>query len=1506
MRRLLIEWKSEGQLGRPEPAERREHAPRNVYEGTLRIPFLTFNLKAEYVGTTSSPFMIICVLGATTIMRIAGHTGRRVGGVLSGTAALLGVLLFVFLLVPCTAIDAQSADEDELLYLPGVVLEQLDPSGAVAARVVPQISWHAQWPVPPPQGSQLRLRWHGLLMSELEGPYRLHIYTNQAVQVVLDRRIILETEAGSPSWHSSPPVELSFGWYPLEVTMSVSRSDAELGVYWSGPHFGLEPLGDRNLMHEPAQLEARRWERGRLLARALRCEACHGDAPSELPKAPSLAHLSGNIYPQWIIEWLAAEPVRPMSHSEDASPTVQHPADSLDTLVTPSGSLDDYRGRRMPHFRLSAEDAAALAVYLTDAVQPQADQPGTSKEDEEQGRQLFLSVGCLACHGLKDFGDTGLFGGSDLTEIARKRPATFFSGWLAEPERFNPQHRMPVFRLSVDERRQLAAFLSRQGEPAGGRSDRLDPALRERGKRLFVELRCSACHQGPDDAGSAKALPALSGDSRWDRSCAGTPSQAGQPAYGLGDSDQRALRSYFVTNTPARRLLAEADRVTDLLRENNCVQCHLRGSVLGLSGRTAAVLEAFPELAPHTAALLPPALNAVGDKLRDEALRKAIRAQEPRREWLLVRMPQYRLSDTELDELANALIQADRIPDAAPASPVPIDEPVPEAVAARLVTPDGFGCTSCHSVGNRRAPNAPIHTLGPNLAQLGQRIRRPWFERWVRNPARIVPRIEMPAIQTPVPGVLDDQLDRQLAAIWNVLNRREFRPPEPNPVRVVRKANLPDLGERSTIITDVIQADGQRFVQALLIALPNRHNVLLDLGEVRLAGWWIGDAARQRTLGKTWFWEAGSSSHVVPGDPRPAWTLRHAGRSFEPQRQGQFLTWFDSVEHVDHGVLVRYRLVFPSAMGQSPHVVRIEERFLPVWEGAAGFERLVRVSSIPPDTELVFRPWQGTVRTAATQQANPPVRWQIDERGAVWYDSPTAGARWLPDGSLVLSPSGESLVVRLRYQARLPVDQFAPQPTAIRARSPQPLPVVPGFRAVRLPFTDELMPTGLAWDNQGRLLVTSLKGRLWRASDDNQDGWEDRVEPISDELAAPYGVAVRGDQIVVINKYALLGLSDLDGDGQLDRMETWAAGWGHTDDYHDWAVGLPEDGAGGYYIALPCQQDDRPIEATRYRGMTLHVVPADEDSSTGWPFRLEPMSAGHRFPMGLARNRQGWLFATDNQGNYNPFNELNHIVPGAHFGFINAWEKRAGIPAPPMTPAAINIPHPWTRSVNGICFLETPAGWAGPARAFGPFEGHLVGCEYDTRRLIRMTLDPVGDVLQGAAYPLSLDQPGEGPTFLGPVVCAVSPQAHLYIGSLRDSGWGGANNVGEVVRMVPDWEQLPVGIQQVRSVADGFELTFTGAVDVAKASEPDSYAVSSYRRIATPAYGGPDVDRRRERIAAVRVSRDSRRVHLQFDQLRPGFVYEFHLKNLAADPKARFFPAEAYYSLHVPGPAVGW
>ena len=113
--------------------------------------------------------------------------------------------------------------------------------------------------------------------------------------------------------------------------------------------------------------------------------------------------------------------------------------------------------------------------------------------------------------------------------------------------------------------------------------------------------------------------------------------------------------------------------------------------------------------------------------------------------------------------------------------------------------------------------------------------------------------------------------------------------------------------------------------------------------------------------------------------------------------------------------------------------------------------------------------------------------------------------------SVLWPGGGDENPLTFRYLSNVNVDRFPvvlPEFTGLEIQS---LKIIPGVKAVRLPFFDEFMPTGIAWDPAGRMLLTSLKGRVWQAVDTTADGLEDRLQALTDELAAPYGVHASRD-----------------------------------------------------------------------------------------------------------------------------------------------------------------------------------------------------------------------------------------------------------------------------------------------------------------------------------------------------------------------------------------------------------
>jgi len=1431
------------------------------------------------------------------------------------------MLALLMMVISSTTLLGQEADDEEDWVPPaGLWGEYHDASGHVAFRVDRRIAfdWNKSRPDERLSAGPFAVKWQGQLETSLTGVFKLFAHAEGHVRITLAGKQILDSNVDSAAWLQAEPIQLEFGSYPIVVEYRRTGQQGRLSLFWEGPDFELEPLSGRRLTHEPIGTPDKKptvdnFERGRRLTRALRCAACHDLAAESVSlAAPAIDKLPGHLSRSWLNQWL--------THAERPQPTQNSHAPM----------------RRMPSFDFSEEEADAIGAFLyRTSSPPDAPEKKPSKTNATTGEHLFHTIGCLACHTIGSLGSDGLFGGGDLGKIASKRPERFFAQWLRDPKSLNRDHQMPVFRLTTNERFHLAAYLATlNGDPpAESRpaNDWVDRKQLDQGRTLIQRARCVNCHVLPVNLPPLASQRAgrLDADSNWNRGCLGDPdSRAARPGYRLASNDRLAIRIFLSMSRDSGPVANKQGAM--LIEQHNCGGCHSSDLGTGLAGQFNKIIEAHPELAAALPAMKPPSLESIGDKLHKRTMHAVLGGKDlPRREWLQIRMPQFPLSAAAAESIVEYFVTRDRVPEIAFAHDPDVtatgDLEGLKLAGKRLVTADGFGCTSCHAIGDVKAPKGPLATRGPSLSMPSERMRQRWFRRFVHNPLRIVPRIEMPSIQLAVRGVLGDQLDRQLDAVWHVLNEPGFQPPQPGAVRVVRASGLEPNDGRATLLTDVLRFDDKTYLSPLLIGLPNRHAALFDCETGRLVRWSLGDIAHQRTEGKSWYWQAAGSTLLASERDHSELLLFADGEEWQVQRQGQFATEIDSITHLPGGAEFHHRLHFVPQENSSKadrRVLSIKQRFVSAKimtdESRTEFRRTWKITNLKQsdvirlhvaDSPETDSPETGSPETGSPETGKLHLS---DDRHTVWLDDrrttsirveKPAAASFSRDatGDVVLEiagrPDSPSVEIELVYSTTLPIDTFpqtAGQPLAAEIKE---FDTIPGFQATRLPLPIDMMPTNLTWQPNGRLVICSLKGRVWLAEDTNGDSLEDKTWPFSDELAAPYGAHAGPNYIDVVNKSALLRLHDDNDDGLVDRSTTLASGWGHTADYHDWAVGLPRDPDGNYYIALPCQQDDRPRAATKWRGSVLKLSPRTPDDLNPQLFSIRELSAGHRFPMGIARNRLGEMFVSDNQGNWNPFNEINHVVAGARYGFINKIDRRPRF-SPPETPPAVALPHPWTRSVNGICFLETPDAVRGRLgrSVFGPFEGHLVGCEYDTRRLVRISLQHVDGVIQGGCYPLSRSAARPAETLLGPLCCAVAPDGDLYVGSIRDSGWGGANNVGEVVRLRPHADGFPPGIAEVRAIPEGLVIDFTQAIDAKQASQPRNYVVSSYRRISTPAYGGDDVDRRSETIASVEVASDARSVTLGLKQLREGFVYELRLKNIASQGK-RLFPNEAYYTM---------
>ena len=1156
-------------------------------------------------------------------------------------------------------------------------------------------------------------------------------------------------------------------------------------------------------------------------------------------------------------------------------------------------------------------------------------------------------------------------------------------------------------------------------EKEKAKEEKEDPAQVALGRKLIESSRCSACHQLSRPQSLAARPRSLSrGDLDWLKSCTqATNRQPGQPSF--SQVDEKAVRTYVATwgpvvqqneqNGSGKPLLLPLNpqpsilNPSRLLEQKNCLACHDRDDSKGLSRLAASIAKADETLSGLHMTLIPPRLHAVGDRLHDEALKDAIIGgpKSPRLSWLRVRMPRFQHTDEEKTALVAYLIGHDRVPggvnggglrvegqtkpnDAGPPSGSPPSTLDPQPAAQRLLAGrellggKGFSCVACHAVKDYTPKVTALGTRGSNLHLLGQRMRPEYYYRWTRAPLRIMPGVEMPNYQRPHPTILvsagaTDPLRDQLTAIWDALNDPNLTAPT-NPA-VVEQLLTVNKGERSRIVRDVFTVAGssdETVARAFAIGFDNGHSALFDLDTGCFRAWSLGDFARQRCEGKRWYWDLAG---VVLGsrfDKQPdiLFVNSETGEIVSPETGWQFELTLQS-----HGDLVLYYRLSISK-GDVRHEVQVTEVYRTLNEEAetepSGWERQL---SVVVRKGLKLVPW---LRAANPETLHPTAQ--------VTYATETkerpAG---LPSNSRpILFQSFDSVMLRNQYSLKV---RYTSTLRRIEASSPNP-PVpplisspdhinsVPGFRGERLPLPRSIMPTAMTFDDQSRLIFTSLKGHVYRVDGSGKETGDRRQETgeeksktkppltlalsphgrgegtkpkneaasvkltmLTEGLAAPFGVMwypqvsqlshMEYPQLLVAHKPELLVLfPDREEDDVFNRRWVLATGWGITDDYHDWTCGIVQDSLGNFFTVTGSDYafKARPKEKSRWRGDALKISPKGEVTS---------FARGLRFPTGIAMDDQDRLFVTDQQGVQNTFNELNHVQEGRRYGVPSRHEPE---PDAPADPPAVQLPHPWTRSVNGLVFVpRTKESEVRSQKSEGKqrdtdviasslalnsqpstlnrLGGHFLAVEYNNNSIIRMSIQDVGGVTQGAVYPFSRPtsaneappsatpnsggkpQPQDSSSFIGPICIGVSPAGEIYVGGFQDGGWAGGLNMGDIVKLTPE-AALPNGLREIRATSHGFDLEFFHSVDAELAGQTSQYKISGYTRVWKGDYATPDSGRHTGEVTDVQLDDAARTVSLTVKGLKPGHVYDVAVGEIGRADQRTLWPAIGHYTLH--------
>ena len=192
---------------------------------------------------------------------------------------------------------------------------------------------------------------------------------------------------------------------------------------------------------------------------------------------------------------------------------------------------------------------------------------------------------------------------------------------------------------------------------------------------------------------------------------------------------------------------------------------------------------------------------------------------------------------------------------------------------------------------------------------------------------------------------------------------------------------------------------------------------------------------------------------------------------------------------------------------------------------------------------------------------------------------------------------------------------------------------------------------------------------------------------------------------------------------------------------------------------------------------------------------------------------------------------------------------------------------------------------------FGPYSGQFIVGDQGQSKLMRMSLEKVKDVWQGAAYFLQAGFDS------GIVRLAWGDDATVFVGS-TNRGWGSVGPKPFSLERVRYTGNLPFEIKEITATPDGFNVAFTAPVDATTALEPSSYTVTGFNYLWHLEYGSPIVDRLICPVIKVVLAPDGLSARLVVACLREGYIHELKAAGIRSESGETLVHENAFYTLN--------
>lgn len=410
---------------------------------------------------------------------------------------------------------------------------------------------------------------------------------------------------------------------------------------------------------------------------------------------------------------------------------------------------------------LAWEQPILPARYVESSCGQCHERPLTGTPQLNAGRDMLARYGCAHCHKIAS-PEGRVITATDtpppLRHIASKTSREWIFAWIKNPQAYASTATMPNFQLSDDDARDISAFLISQSTPYIEGAARKNPpvpasddaAALQQGSSVYGESFCASCHAMQNAAGlmvggnvgpeltriGSKIKPEWLAE--WLRNPKTYDPDTAMPHYRFDEKDIGLVMGFlgskadsdFLANVKLEAATpAEIEHGKRLVNERGCASCH---EINGIPhpDNFAPELSAVGSLALSKIVFVPGMKHTLPDYI-------AAKIRNPHSFGNALKMPQFTLTDSQVDELVTALLaqtaRAKSLPAALRIQATSPSTYQPAGKAGRLIS--DMRCFSCHTINGRGG------SMAPDLTWEGSSVQKSWLVNFLKHPNTLRPAL---------------------------------------------------------------------------------------------------------------------------------------------------------------------------------------------------------------------------------------------------------------------------------------------------------------------------------------------------------------------------------------------------------------------------------------------------------------------------------------------------------------------------------------------------------------------------------------------------------------------------------------------------------------------------------------------------------------------------------------------------------------------------------------------